>query len=613
MQLLQDLLITGVTNIIPTLYQKVARRKNVDSAIRGIYQRDPIVSQAIADYEAVISSTYAGLTTELEAFLRHLEASGLCLALAEQALLKRANEYNWHTFHALHTSVFGAEAGEPEALYEQLNRAFGASLSSMIKDPALVILVRATLASLEKRLEHIDDKLSRGSALRSAPPKYDDIKPTLTKLARSLVNMFKYVRVETNRGAKSTSLDKIFISSKLQAREESIPPTAALSTELIATNSQHNFESALFSDEQRQGNLTLQFSDFQHSFRRAVVLGDPDGGKSTLCQFLCFRAAKDFANSLTLDNAPIHGVQKIRNRLPLRVVLRSFENARNKDPQLGLYEYIVRDISSLYPHGSFDDVKDAIYYTLAFGHALVAFDGLDEIMNPAVRREFVDLVSEFTDAFPLCSYFVTSRIVGYEDAPLPSDYESFTLERFDRNEVKIYVTNFLKVFSKATKEHAEIEAQRFIDQTERHARDLRQNPLLLGLMTFLFATKRDVPTNRPEIYQECATLMFERWDQNRDIRASIPEDFDILQLFGFIAANIYGNSELEDGVDRKWIEKVTSQFLSTQYEDRSKVTQASKKVASFITGRSWVMSEFGTGRFRFSHRTFMEYFYARSL
>ena len=97
-------------------------------------------------------------------------------------------------------------------------------------------------------------------------------------------------------------------------------------------------------------------------------------------------------------------------------------------------------------------------------------------------------------------------------------------------------------------------AEEFLSaQTSTNAQDLRQNPLLLGLMAWPFYMKGDVPTNRPEIYRECAILMFERWDQRRGIEARIPSDFDMLHLFTRLAAKIYGNSDLEDGVDSTWL------------------------------------------------------------
>ena len=42
--------------------------------------------------------------------------------------------------------------------------------------------------------------------------------------------------------------------------------------------------------------------------------------------------------------------------------------------------------------------------------------------------------------------------------------------------------------------------------------------------------------------------MFERWNQRRGIAAA-SRAFDMLHLFSQLAAKIYGNSELEDGID----------------------------------------------------------------
>jgi hypothetical protein len=187
------------------------------------------------------------------------------------------------------------------------------------------------------------------------------------------------------------------------------------------------------------------------------------------------------------------------------------------------------------------------------------------------------------------------------------------LDRFEEAEIRNFVNKFLRVVSNLNPEEARSGAEKFILQTARTAGDLRQNPLMLGLMAFLFANKGDVPTNRPEIYQECAILMFEKWDQNRNIRADVPVGFNLLDLLSEIASRIYSNAELEEGVDSKWLEEVNKQYFGGLFESTAKANDAAKKVTAFLTGRSWVMSEVGADVYRFTHRTFLEYFFARHL
>jgi hypothetical protein len=47
--------------------------------------------------------------------------------------------------------------------------------------------------------------------------------------------------------------------------------------------------------------------------------------------------------------------------------------------------------------------------------------------------------------------------------------------------------------------------------------------------------------------------------------------------------------------------------------DKAKALQAARSLVEFITGRAWVMYDVGPNVFKFTHRTFLEYFFARHL
>ncbi len=136
---------------------------------------------------------------------------------------------------------------------------------------------------------------------------------------------------------------------------------------------------------------------------------------------------------------------------------------------------------------------------------------------------------------------------------------------------------------------------------------------MLGLMAWIFAIRGDVPNNRPEIYRECATLMFERWDQNRGIIVAIPTDFELIDLFAYLASEIFGRPDLEEGVHRDWLHGRIKRYFLEWYEDRSKAAGASNALIEFVVGRAWILSEVGQDLFKFTHRTFLEYFYARHI
>jgi hypothetical protein len=350
----------------------------------------------------------------------------------------------------------------------------------------------------------------------------------------------------------------------------------------------------------------ISYADLKQSFSRIAILGDPGGGKSTLCQSICFDLAKQVTAALISETKPSAQLQKF----PLRIILRNYEKARLVEPQLSILEYVSRDILN---HVTLEkeEIRECLSYLLSSGSAVIAFDGLDEILATAQRREFVDLVVSFCDQYPLCPALVTSRLVGYDDARLTEDFEELVLEKFDDKEIASYSTKFFKIVGGRDTQEAAKLSKKFVDQTSENAADLRGNPLMLGLMAWLFNARGDVPTNRPEIYSECAVLMFERWDPDRGIRPEISVHFDKLQLFTTLASKIFGTPELSAGVERSWLNQEIRSYLITLYDNPARALSGAQSLVDFITGRAWVMTDVGDGVYAFTHQTFLEYFFAR--
>lgn len=279
---------------------------------------------------------------------------------------------------------------------------------------------------------------------------------------------------------------------------------------------------------------------------------------------------------------------------------------------MSVSDYIVDELAE-----TIDDARPAIEqfarYSFATGTAIVLFDGLDEVLDVGSRRNYVEIVEQFANQFPATAVLVTSRHVGYTDSPLSPEFQCLSLAHFNEDEIKHYTRKLLSAIKGAKEATLDSEVQLFLNQTSRTARDLRENPLMLALMVWIFAFKGDVPSNRPEIYKECATLMFERWDQNRGIIAKIPRDFELIDLFGFVAHEIFGKPNLEEGVSREWLLSKMNNYFVRWYENKSKAHATASSLVDFLIGRAWVMSEVGPSVFKFTHRTFLEYFYAKYL
>jgi hypothetical protein len=606
------LISSGIQRVGSLTFQKAMRVSRIEQALRTSSARNPNVKAAVDDFEVVIGNRYGELNERLASFLEELERGGLITAMVEDALLDRRSPEVLASFVNLHSRAFSKDQGDAVDLYQKLMVSFTTSFRELSKDKIASDILKLVHRDVSNRCDQIDQALELINKSRAGQrlTSLAELQPAFLKIARGLQSITKQIRVETNKGPRSVDISKIYIPPKLKHRDtKKNSEFLAKATSAIRPKNKPPTKSEPVEYDWRVDPKVLQtisYGDLKLSFSRVVILGDPGGGKSTICQHLCFDLAKQAASALGTVNKPTAQLQKF----PIRVILRTFEKARTVEPQLNLFDFIIRELRnyvSLEPA----ELRDAIQYLLSTGAAVLAFDGLDEILVTAQRREFVDLVTSFCNQYPLCPTLVTSRLVGYDDAPLSDDFEELILERFDEQEILTYLSKFFKVVGGRSQAEAAQFAQDFLRQTAANASDLRANPLMLGLMAWLFNARGDVPSNRPEIYRECAILMFERWDPDRDIKADVPADFDKLHLFSSLASRIFGDPELAAGVETAWLNARIRQYLEALYENKAQASAATKAIVKFITGRAWVMTDVGDGVFAFTHQTFLEYFFAR--
>jgi hypothetical protein len=597
--MLSGIVSSGLSRCASLSFAKARRLSKIDSALRNDAHSSKILKKALSDFEIVVGNYHGELTEPLARFLLELERSGLVTAMAEAAILKRKSRNLEKLFIELHNRHLPVQGDQAEKLFSAISKSFSITISEMVSDKALGIVLETYHTDISERLSKIEYGITQ-----LANTSYDEnltsakIQDISLRISRSSVNQLRTMTIETNKGARSFDISSIYIPTKLSRRSED---------EVVLRRTRQG-QSVLY--RVRSNDSEISYSDLVNSFQRVVVLGDPGGGKSTLCQFLCF----DLAKKTVLGHQEPREKKLVpqTERVPFRIILRSFDKARTNEPQLDLLTYLERELRN-FTNIPPNDIAGELRYLLTYGQAVLAFDGLDEILDPARRREFVALVTSFSDSYPLCPVIVTSRLVGYSEAPLPDEFERLTLKGFERDQVVKYVQKFFKIVGGYKKAEAEERAKDFIKQTNKNATDLRTNPLLLGIMCWLFYTRGNVPENLPEIYKECALLMFDKWDRLRGIKAEIPEDFDLLELFSVLAAKIYGDVQLEEGVSDTWLLREVREFFKGQYEDNSRAVQAARKVQEFLVGRAWIMTEIGDRVYKFTHRTFLEYFFATHL
>jgi hypothetical protein len=354
-----------------------------------------------------------------------------------------------------------------------------------------------------------------------------------------------------------------------------------------------------------QVDSQVSMEELLGSMYRTVLLGNPGGGKSTFAQKLCHDLADQSANC------------KIGGRMvtPVLVVLRDY-GRQKKDHGCSIIEFVEQTAKSHYqispPDGAFN-------YLLLRGRTAVIFDGLDELLDTNYRQEITADVESFCNLYPTVPVLVTSREVGYEQAPLDErKFEVVRLAPFTEGQVNEYARKWFALEQELVFELREQKAKAFVDES-RVVPDLRSNPLMLALMCNIYRGESYIPRNRPDVYEKCATMLFDRWDKSRGIDVLLPFESHIRPAMMFLAHWIYTDSALQGGVSEEMLVNKASEYLHEwRFDDVYEAKRAARDFVQFCRGRAWVFTETGTTKqgerlYQFTHRTFLEYFTAQHI
>ncbi|GIE31182.1 hypothetical protein Ait01nite_042270 [Actinoplanes italicus] len=333
-------------------------------------------------------------------------------------------------------------------------------------------------------------------------------------------------------------------------------------------------------------------ADALGQYQRVVVLGDPGAGKSTFAAKLAHDLADDALDGLS-------------GRVPFLVVVREHAEALRTShrPFTALLEDVAKAPYNVTPPA------DAIEYLLLSGSAVVIVDGVDELGDAEARRRLAELLEAFAHQYPLVGIVVTSRVVGYDEASFDHTlFPDIRIARFTDDQVADYAERWF------TLEQDGGLAESFLAESSR-IQDLRSNPLLLSLLCSLYESKHYIPANRAQIYENCAELLFERWDQGRGMSVPMRFGTHLRPAVAWLAWRMFTDSSAQKVLSRDKVADLLIEYmLEERFDDWTEAAVAAAEFLDYCAGRAWLLTEMGTrdGQrvYGFTHRTFLEYFTA---
>ncbi len=262
-----------------------------------------------------------------------------------------------------------------------------------------------------------------------------------------------------------------------------------------------------------------------------ALIGPPGCGKTTLLKKISVMLAHK-----------CHSWCNIRPYVPIFIPVRQIakdivKDARAEKPKNLTFGDLARKYFSnerlfpdLKPPDNWFDSK------LKKGKCIVLLDGLDEVGDVNDRKDVSEWVDRQIGKYSNSMFLLTSRPLGYQAAPL-DNVSILEMQNFDAKQVKSFINNFYcaiergvedNVFNYKVRERAKYATANLLQQLQKvpALNAFTVNPLLLTMIVMVHRySRKGLPVNRSELYDEICEVMLSRWRQT----IGIVDDFTSAQ------------------------------------------------------------------------------------
>jgi hypothetical protein len=327
--------------------------------------------------------------------------------------------------------------------------------------------------------------------------------------------------------------------------------------------------------------------------QRAVLLGDPGSGKSSLLQYLALDCAEDRTKPL-----------------PLLIELREY--ALDPSDAKNFLDFLSRGMMADWKLD-----RHQLHEYLRTKPSLVMFDGLDEIFDSQLRKSIINDIANFaTQQYPNAKIVVTSRVVGYNPDRLRRvKFRHFTLQELDESQIQEFIDKWYQLALGQDPQQDRLK-QRLKEAIDRSPaiRILANNPLLLTLMATL-NQQGSLPTRRVDLYNGALQLLLHNWDitvkeLEEDPSLEAIEVWEKQEILGKIAYEMQFKEGMAGNLlDSQRLKQILTGYLKEH--DFPEYQKTAKRLIEQLRTRSFILCAYGADAYGFVHRTFLEYFCAK--
>lgn len=321
------------------------------------------------------------------------------------------------------------------------------------------------------------------------------------------------------------------------------------------------------------------------------VIGGPGSGKSLFLQNI-------------INNYKEINIKKSQDFLLIYCDLRTFW-FDEKDDIKSVGKFLQESMIS--NTGVSDITQEFLQYYLDQGRCIVLLDALDEVPKKARDNVHGKIINYFSTCNPNNKVCITSRDRGF----IPKrDIKSFQISPLIRYDIEEYLDKMISL-KKFKGDHKLIfleQAQVLIDK------GFLNNFLVLSLLVNIFKAEKELPENKIELYKKCFDYIAKKREEEKS-----KSDYDWAKIYPLMKDSTFMVlSQLaipnNNDFDREEIEKQLKEYYKRKYSNDAETDNAINEFLNFCSNRTeLIVPSTVDNKFRFFHRTFFEYFYAKYL
>lgn len=360
---------------------------------------------------------------------------------------------------------------------------------------------------------------------------------------------------------------------------------------------------------------TLAVEEAMATHVGVVLLGDPGAGKSTVIKYFALMLAQN--RQLGSGSRHIEGLPIV---LPVTAYAAALETGRD----ISLEHYLPTYYREV--RGVPQDLSELFHDALQSGRAVVLLDGLDEITDVGRRLFVTRRVEDFYNWYRRTGtrFLVTSRFVGYDEAPLSGeDLEHLLLMDFDRTAKERFATQWTLSFevaargdntesrAAASEERDRLLAAVFANPSVER---LASNPLLLTILALIHRQGTELPRRRVELYELYLKTLISSWARARNLDGRPIGPMDEVEAVKLLAPIAYWmHQERPSGTVRRQelIDRISAYYMERRGFTRDEAGREAGQFLNDIRRYVGLMAERGERRFGFLHLSFEEYLASR--